>query len=193
VQFLGHRFRTDPGVFHPVHFSSSRILATCLTERSLRGLRVLDMGTGAGPIAVAAAAHGALVTACDVNPRAVALARENVARNGYEVEVIESDLFGALAGRRFDLICFNVPFFARDPTTLLDAAFDAGRHLETIHRFARECVHHLESNGRVAIIVSEDGDCAAIFEAFAGAGLVLERRRVGRKFLERFYVAWFRA
>jgi methylase of polypeptide subunit release factors len=68
------------------------------------------MGTGSGPIAVLAAAAGAVVTAADVNPHAVALARQNLARNGLAGEVLESDVFSALGGRRFDLVCFNIPF-----------------------------------------------------------------------------------
>src|SRR5579884_2600406 len=63
VGFLGRRLRTHPDVFHPVLFRSSRVLVEHLLEQPLRGLRVLDMGTGAGPVAVVAASEGAIVTA----------------------------------------------------------------------------------------------------------------------------------
>jgi len=192
VELLGHRLGTSPGVFHPVSFSSSRILAEDLLERPLRGIRVLDMGTGAGPVAVAAGAAGAIVTACDVNPRAVALARENLALNGLSGEVIESDLFSNLSGRRFDLVCFNIPFYASDPADHFQAAYNAGRNLETVHRFAQGCEDHLELDGRVVIIFSEDSGCSRVRRAFTDRGFCLESNRVTRKLLEDFHVSWFK-
>src|ERR1700722_12019214 len=38
VRLLGHRLRTEPGVFHPLYFSSSRILAEHVVAREPRGL-----------------------------------------------------------------------------------------------------------------------------------------------------------
>jgi HemK-related putative methylase len=191
VRLLGHRLRTHPDVFDPVCFSSSRVLAERLLERPLRGLRVLDMGTGAGPVAVAVASAGAIVTACDINPRAAALAGENFLLNGLGSEVIESDLFAALGGRTFDLICFNIPFFARDPVTHLEAAFYAGRDLETVRRFAQGCTEHLSRQGRVVIVFSEDCDERAIIGAFEGIGFSVESQSTARRLLELFYVVWF--
>jgi len=192
VQFLGYPLGTQPGVFHPTYFSSSRILAEQLLERSVRGLRVLDMGTGSGPIAIALAAAGAIVTACDRNPEAVALTRENVTRNLLDVVVLESDLFAALEGLSFDLIDFNVPFYPTEPTTHFEAAFRAGNNLETIRRFAAGCAGHLSTNGRVVIVFSEDCDRAAIHRAFADTGFSLADERTKRSLLEDFHVASFR-
>ena len=88
ARFLGHRLLTDPQVFHPVYFLSTRILADSLRRFDLRGKRFLDMGTGSGALGIVAAAAGAQVTACDVNPRAVEIARQNFARNGLTAEVV---------------------------------------------------------------------------------------------------------
>jgi release factor glutamine methyltransferase len=194
VTFAGLRLRTDPNVFHPLLFSSSSVLVRRVLARAgpLRGRRVLDMGTGAGPLAVKAASLGANVTACDVNPRAVALASENCALNGVQAEVLESDLFAALAGRAFDLICFNVPFYARDAATPLQAAFCAGSGLETIRRFASGCAKHLTPGGRVVIVFSEDCDERTMVGAFEHAGVSVESRTRDCKLLEYFHVVWFR-
>jgi HemK-related putative methylase len=189
---LGHTLRTDPGVFDPIYFSSSRILAEDLLERPLQGVRLLDMGTGAGPVAVVAGAAGARVTACDINPRAVSLARENLALNRLHGEVIESDLFAALAGRRFDLICFNMPFYPRDPANYFQAAYNAGRDLETVHRFADGCGKHLEADGRVVVLFSEDSDYERVLHAFTAKGFSVESERATRRLLEDFHVAWFK-
>ena len=55
---------------------------------------MLDVGTGSGAIALAIADEhpGARVTAIDVSPDALALARENAARTGLTIELLEHDL-----------------------------------------------------------------------------------------------------
>src|SRR5215471_10440557 len=74
ARIQGRGLSTDPDVFHPVFFHSTRILVAALRHLELGGKRFLDMGTGSGTVAIFAAGHGATVTGCDVNPRAVALA-----------------------------------------------------------------------------------------------------------------------
>jgi len=54
------------GVYEPE--DDSYMLLDALLSRDLEGKRVLDMGTGTGIIAIAAAQAGADVTAVDVNP-----------------------------------------------------------------------------------------------------------------------------
>ena len=56
------------------------------------GLRVLDLGTGSGLVAIAAALSGALVLASDVDPRAVAAARANALLNNVTLDLVERDV-----------------------------------------------------------------------------------------------------
>ena len=188
---LGQRLRGEPGVFHPTCFASSRVLAEHMVARPLRGVRLLDMGTGSGPIAVVTAAAGAHVTACDVNPSAVALARANAAAAGLEVDVLESDLFSALTGRAFDVIVFNIPFYPTEPTSHYEAAFRAGAGLATVRRFADGAARHLLPGGRVVIIFSEDCDRRVVLAHFAAAGLRVEAEVSTRRSFELFHVVTF--
>jgi methylase of polypeptide subunit release factors len=192
ARFLGHRLLTDPQVFHPVYFLSTRILADSLRTIDLRGKRFLDMGTGSGALGIVAAAAGARVTACDVNPRAVALARENFARNRLEAEVLESDLFSAVAGRRFDVACFNLPFYEREPGSPYEAAFFAGSELGTIRRFATGCAAALERGGEAVVIFSEDCGRERVEAIFGEAGLAVADRRFRRRVLDNFHIVRFR-
>ncbi len=191
ASLLGLRFRTEPGVFHPVYFRSSRVLAEHLLARPLAGVRLLDMGTGSGPIAVLAASRGATVTACDLNPKAVALARRNAQENRVAVDVLESDLFAAIDGRVFDVIAFNIPFYPTVPSTDFEAAFRAGPELTTVRRFAEGAAAHLAPGGRVVIVFSEDCDRVAVLRHFAAAGFVLEDEQQTHLVFERFHVATF--
>jgi release factor glutamine methyltransferase len=194
VRLLGLRFRTHPDVFHPVYFSSSRILAEALLGADLRGRSFLDMGTGSGPIALVAAKRGARVTACDVNARAVLLTRTNAALNGLSVEVIESDLFSSplLEGRTFDEIVFNVPFYPHPSRSVYERAFRAGEGFDVVRRFAEGARAHLGDQGRVVIIFSEDCDREPMLGAFLSAGFALEEERLRHRALEQFSVTSFR-
>jgi methylase of polypeptide subunit release factors len=75
--------------------------------------RALDLGCGAGVIALLLCRRAAQVVACDINPRAVAMARINVALNGVEnIDVREGDMFAPVAGEVFDLIAAHMPYVA---------------------------------------------------------------------------------
>jgi release factor glutamine methyltransferase len=74
--------------------------------------RVLDVGTGSGAIALALADEhpGARVTGIDASVDALAVARENAARTGLEVQLVEGDLFAGLPEGPWDLVVSNPPY-----------------------------------------------------------------------------------
>lgn len=189
---LGRRFVTHPDVFHPVFFLSTRMLADHFARIDLAGRRFLDMGTGSGAVGVFAAARGARVTACDINPRAVAVARENARENGVEMEVLESHLYAALPGRAFDVICFNIPFYPKPPETPLGHAFNAGPDFQTVRAFAEGTPRHLAADGVATIVFSEDSGYDRIVSFFTAAGLEPAEIRRLRKHFEEFFIVSFR-
>ncbi len=168
-----------PGVFNPTLFRVTPVFLEWMAEGLVpRGSRVLDMGTGSGVLAIAAAPSAVRVVAVDSNPAAVECARINAETNGVNdrVEIRLGDLFEPVAGERFDLVLCNPPFLRGQPTTPLETAFRAG---DFGHRFARHLGDHLTETGRGLVILSSLGDEPTFLAAFAEAGLEVEilRRR----------------
>ena len=73
--------------------------------------RVVDVGTGTGAIALSIAHEhpGARVTATDVSPDALALARENASALGLDIDFVEGDLLAGLEGP-YELVVSNPPY-----------------------------------------------------------------------------------
>jgi 16S rRNA (guanine1207-N2)-methyltransferase len=104
-----------PGVFsHGRLDDGTEMLLATLPER-IEG-RVLDVGTGAGILAVVAARAGAHVTAVDTDMLSVEAARRTAAANGVAVDVVAADVFPH--GGTFDLIVSNPPFHEGAETSL---------------------------------------------------------------------------
>jgi len=129
--------------------------------------RILDLCTGSGCIAIAAALMfpGAEVTGTDISPAALRLARQNVEKHGLtdRVEIIESDLYDRVSGT-YDLILSNPPYV---PTSTVEAlpdeyrhepasAFDGGRDgLDLVHRIIDQAASFLDRDGALVMEVGE--------------------------------------
>lgn len=103
------------GVYPPQH--DSLLLIDTLERFELaQGRRVLDLCTGSGVIAIAAAALGAAsVTAFDICPRAVRCSRGNATHAGVDVDIREGSWAGALDFAPFELIVSNPPYVPTPP------------------------------------------------------------------------------
>jgi release factor glutamine methyltransferase len=124
---------------------------------------VLDVGTGSGAIALAIAGErpDAVITACDVSADALAVAAANATRLGLGVELVRSDLFEQLAGRRFHLIASNPPYVAEGELAGLEpevavheprlATVAGPDGLEVYRRLLPAAAGHLEPGGTLVL------------------------------------------
>ncbi|HEY6461953.1 MAG TPA: methyltransferase, partial [Polyangiaceae bacterium] len=123
----------------------------------------LDLGCGAGPVAILLARVAARVVASDISPRALAFARFNLALNGVtNVELREGDLYATVRGERFDRIASHPPFVARPQGAAASTFVHGGaRGDELPLRVLAGAAEHLAPSGR-AIVLGDwplaDGD-----------------------------------
>jgi release factor glutamine methyltransferase len=118
-EFYGLRFWVDRRVLIPR--PETEVLVDAARERIAgRPLRIVDVGTGSGAIAVAIAAHEHLVRviATDLSRDALVVAEANALANGVadRVEFRHGDLLTPVT-ERVDLVCANLPYLRDDTVT----------------------------------------------------------------------------
>ena len=158
----GFRLTVRPTVFHPRYFLSSECFAEFISRLDLVGKRVLDVGTGSGILALAAARAGAeCVIAADINPNAALSAAENARANGVgdRVAALCSDLLSAVAPRPlFDVILSSPPKHAGEPRDLADRGWHAGPDYRDVAALFEQSRQRLKPEGRLLVMVSSDTD-----------------------------------
>jgi release factor glutamine methyltransferase len=116
-EFYGYEFAVGSAVLIP-RPDTEVLVAEALAEAKKKSdARILDMGAGSGcvPIVLAKKLPNADVTAIDVSPDALAVARGNAEKHGAKVRFLEGDLFAPLAADdMFDIITSNPPYIAAE-------------------------------------------------------------------------------
>lgn len=110
--FLGREFQVAPGVLIPR--PETEELVELMLKEIPSDARILDVGTGSGCIAVSLAKElpHASVTAWDVSPEALCVARANACKLQAEVRFVECDVLTYLpdTDERYDVIVSNPPY-----------------------------------------------------------------------------------
>ena len=194
-EFYGLEFRVDKRVLVPRPDTETLVdAALARTAHVSMSMRQLDLCTGSGCVAIAMARQRptAKVFASDVSADALTVARSNALRLGaYNVAFVETDLFAAFAGKRFDVITANPPYIPtaelatlqpdvrdHEPRLALDGGEDG---LALVRRIIDAAPEHLFPGGVLAIEVGagEAPETVALFEA-RGLGDVQVHRDIAR-------------
>jgi len=190
-EFYGLAFDVDRRVLVP-RPETEELVDLALAARPRR---VLEVGTGSGCIAVALAVHlpQAALTATDVSPEALAVARHNAQRHGvaHRIQFVQSDLlacmnFGTPDLQLFDLIVANLPYIDSAELRALPVAdfeprlaLDGGPGgLALIARLLSQAPAALASGGRLLLEIGATQGAAAL--ALAPGAFPAARARVER-------------
>jgi len=165
VEFLGFAFATDARALIP-RPETEQLVEFVLAEGEFA--RLVDVGTGSGVIALSLALKRPepSITACEISPDALALARENAERHSLadRVTFLESDLLSTVPGD-MDAIVANLPYIPtgeipslarevqHDPAIALDGGADG---LDLIRRLAAEAATKLAPGGLIALEIGHN-------------------------------------
>jgi ribosomal protein L3 glutamine methyltransferase len=167
--FAGLKFKSDRRALVPRSPIAELIesgFAPWLDDRPIE--RVLDLCTGSGCIGIAIGEYNPTwhVDIVDISEDALSLARENIAFQHVEgrVEAIQSDLFDALKGRRYDLIVSNPPYVTEDEYAALPGEYSHEPKLgltsgvdglDLCLRMLDQAADHLTDHGLLIVEVGE--------------------------------------
>lgn len=168
-----HRFYVDERVIVPRSFIAELLREQLApwVEAPDEVTRALDLCTGSGCLAILAALAfpNAEVDAVDLSADALEVAAKNVAEYGLadRIELIESDLFAALAGRTYDVILSNPPYVnaesvaALPPEYLAEPALALGSGedgLDATRQILAKAKFHLNPGGLLVVEIGHNRD-----------------------------------
>lgn len=175
IQFCGLAFTVDARVLIPRSPIAEMIERRFQPWLTVEPERILDLCAGSGCIGLACAAFfpDAKVDLAELDAGALEVARTNIARHhaAGQVRALQSDLFAALGGQRYQLIVSNPPYvptaevdalaaeFRHEPRLALEAGADG---MEIVARLLREAPQYLSDEG---MLVCEIGGSQDQFEA----------------------------
>lgn len=144
-------------------------------------LRLVDLGTGSGAIAIALAHEKPDwdITATDITSGALAIATENADTHDIEtIDFIQSNWFASLTGETFDIIVSNPPYIAEqdrhlelgdlrsEPRSALASGEDG---MDDIERIVNQSIHHLNEDGWLFLEHGYDQK-KIVFDCLANSG-----------------------
>lgn len=175
-EFMGLTFAVSPAVLVPQPDTEALVSEARKRLQGKSGVRIADVGTGSGAIALSLlhALPDLTAAAVDVSAAALKVARENADRFGLTDRVMfyEGDLLAPLLGQTFDAVLSNPPYIPRgdiaalppevqaEPRLALDGGADG---LDFYRRLVREAAAFLCPDGFLAVEAGR-GEAAVISE-----------------------------
>ena len=175
-EFMGLTFAVSPAVLVPQPDTEALVSEARKRLQGKSGVRIADVGTGSGAIALSLlhALPDLTAAAVDVSAAALKVARENADRFGLTDRVMfyEGDLLAPLLGQTFDAVLSNPPYIPRgdiaalppevqaEPRLALDGGADG---LDFYRRLVREAAAFLRPDGFLAVEAGR-GEAAVISE-----------------------------
>ncbi|WP_349431786.1 peptide chain release factor N(5)-glutamine methyltransferase [Methylomarinum sp. Ch1-1] len=162
-EFWSREFKVSPEVLIPRPDTELLIELSLRLMPADRAIKLIDLGTGSGIIAVTLAAERPLaqVTATDRSAAALKIAKDNAQRHRVDnIRFVESDWFSAITDSDFDLVISNPPYIAAEDPHLDrgdvrhepdEALIAAEQGLRDIRILAEQASQHLNACGHLLL------------------------------------------
>jgi len=184
----GIKLNIPPEVFHPGFFFSTQLLLQQIKKSSLHQKRFLELGCGSGLIAITAAGRGAVVTATDINPVAVAALKSNSKKNNVDIEIIESDLFSTIPQQAFDIIAINPPYYKKQPVNAKDYAWCCGENGEYFSALFATLAGYIHQQTEIIMVLFNGCDMEMINSFAAKNNFILKLLLRKKNILEENFI-----
>jgi release factor glutamine methyltransferase len=193
-EFYGLKFQVTPDVLIPRPETELLVETALAWIKQHPDAKAAEAGTGSGCIAISLAfmAQNLHITATDISPQALEVARRNATRHHVfdQIAFLENDLLSGLEGP-FDLICANLPYIPTDtlrqlavsrhePLSALDGGEDGLVYIRRIIDQARDL---LAEDGLLLLEIEErQGEAVSRLasEAFPGASIEVKPDLAGK-------------
>ena len=183
----GLEIETLPGVFSPYFFLSTKTFIQFLKSIPLFNDRLLELGCGTGTISVWAAMQGAVVTATDINPKAIENTLRNAELNNIIVKTKLTSLFEGINLEEFEIVIINPPYYPKKPRSLEENAWFCGENFEYFNNlFTQLSIHMYRCT--VYMILSEDCDNLSISTIAKSFGLTLQLAHTSNRLIEKEFI-----
>jgi release factor glutamine methyltransferase len=164
------------------------LLLQYISKIDLNRKTFLELGCGSGLIAITAAKKGAIVTATDINPVAVAALEKNSKKNNVAIEIIESDLFNNIPKQQFDIIAINPPYYKKQPANAKDHAWCCGENGEYFSALFATLANYIHINSEIIMVLFDGCDMEMIHAFAAKNSFVLKLMQRKKNMLEENFI-----
>jgi release factor glutamine methyltransferase len=189
-EFFGLDFQVTPAVLIPRPDTETLVVELLDVAKVFAAPRILDVGTGSGCIAVAAAVNHptAQITAIDKSEAALAVARKNAESHHVlnRIRFLAGDLFDPVREEEpFDIVASNPPYIAEHEKETLqndvrkyephEALFSGPTGLEVLFRLIAEAPNHVRVGGTLMLEISPE-QASAVAGQMESSGRYAETR-----------------
>ena len=171
-EFMGIKFEVNENVLIPqpdtevLVEKTIKIVQKCYPKEDNRNIKILDLCTGSGAIAISLKKYlpSVQVFASDISKKALEIAKTNAKKNDVQIKLIESNMFENI-NEKFDIVVSNPPYIKTDEITKLSnqvqneprLALDGGKDgLDFYRKIINNAYKYLEADGYLALEIGFD-------------------------------------
>lgn len=171
-EFMGIKFEVNENVLIPqpdtevLVEKTIKIVQKCYPKEDNRNIKILDLCTGSGAIAISLKKYlpSVQVFASDISKKALEIAKTNAKKNDVQIKLIESNMFENI-NEKFDIVVSNPPYIKTDEITKLSnqvqneprLALDGGKDGLDFYRIIQKNIkNYLYENGILLMEIGYD-------------------------------------